>query len=93
MRDVMKKSLILVAIAATAATTPAFARRGADDPAGHIRQGRGADDVVPEVRQARGADDKTTEVRQSRGADDAAGDDRGRGRGRGRGGDDAPGHD
>ena len=38
----------------------AFARRGADDPAGHVRQGRGADDTTPEVRGGNGADDPAT---------------------------------
>jgi len=35
------------------------ARRGADDPAGHIRQGRGADDPAGHAR--RGADDHHAE--------------------------------
>lgn len=35
----------------------AFARRGADDAADHVRQGRGADDPVGDVRRGRGADD------------------------------------
>ena len=56
-------------------------RRGADDPAGHVRRGRGADDPAGDDRGRR---------RRGRGADDRAGDDHGR---RGRGADDPAGHD
>lgn len=92
MRNSLKISLLAVAATATLAATPGFARQGADDPAGHVRQGRGADDAAGDVRRGRGADDAAGDVRQSRGADDAgkAADDRGRGQGRGR--DDAAGH-
>lgn len=85
------------------------ARRGADDPAGHVRQCRGCDDEPGDDRRSRGADDTSVKdrgdklertqddsaARQSRRSDDAtaADDKRGRGRGRGRGGDDAPGDD
>ncbi len=77
----------LVSCAATFALagTPAQARRGADDPAGHVRHCRGCDDSPGHVRGGRGARgrDATAENRgrgQSRG--------RGRERGRGRGHDD-----
>ncbi|MBJ7471565.1 MAG: hypothetical protein JHD16_09705, partial [Solirubrobacteraceae bacterium] len=33
------------------AASPADARRGADDPAGHVRQGRGADDPAGHTRR------------------------------------------
>lgn len=36
--------------------TAAFARKGADDPAGHVRQGRGADDGVGHKRRCRGCE-------------------------------------
>ena len=45
----MKKFILALTLAATAAslaTAPAFARHGADDPAGHVRGGHGADDPV-----------------------------------------------
>ena len=63
----------------------AYARRGADDAAGHKRQGRGADDakghatitmqdeVIQEARRGRGADDAPGHKRQGRGADDGVG--------------------
>jgi hypothetical protein len=35
----------------------AFARQGADDPAGHVRHGHGADDPAGHVRHGHGADD------------------------------------
>lgn len=38
-------------------TAKAFARNGADDGAGHVRQGRGADDGAGHARQGRGRDD------------------------------------
>ncbi len=59
--------------------TKAFARRGADDPAGHVRGGG----------KGRGKDDPAGHVRGGKGKDDPAGDDRG---GRGRGKDDGPNH-
>lgn len=62
------------------------ARRAADDPAGHVRQGRGADDAAGAVRQGRGADDPAGAARQGRGADNPPGDVR-----RGRGADNPPG--
>lgn len=64
---------ILLAIGVSAITTPAMARGGADDPAGHVRQGRGADDPAGHVRQGRGADDPAGHIRQGRGADDPIG--------------------
>ncbi len=74
--------------------------RGADDPAGHVRQCRGCDDPPGHVRQCRGCDDPPGDDRggrRNRGGDDGVttpddngGQGRGRGRGRGRGGDDAP---
>jgi hypothetical protein len=39
---------------AVAAPTVAFARHGADDPAGHVRHGRGADDGVRHARHGAG---------------------------------------
>ncbi|MGC1470545.1 MAG: hypothetical protein WA793_14310, partial [Sphingorhabdus sp.] len=56
--------------AATLTAGSAMARRGADDPAGHVRQCRGCDDAPGDVRQGRGADDPVGHVRQGRGADD-----------------------
>jgi hypothetical protein len=62
--------------------TEAFARRGADDGAGHQRQGRGADDPaghtsiqtedtgVQVARRGRGADDGAGHQRRCRGCDD-----------------------
>ncbi|MEY2569099.1 MAG: hypothetical protein QOE35_3628 [Actinomycetota bacterium] len=47
--------LTVIAIGGTSGT--AFARQGADDPAGHVRHGRGADDPAGHVRHGRGADD------------------------------------
>lgn len=91
MRNSTRIALALSALAATVTLAqPAAARRGADDPAGHVRQCRGCDDPPGHIRQARGADDPAGHVRRGRGADDAPGDDRGRGRGRGT--DDGPGH-
>lgn len=91
MRKTLKISLLAgFAAAQLLAGSAAFARRGADDPAGHVRQCRGCDDAPGDVRQGRGADDPAGHVRQGRGADDPAGDDSGRGRGRGT--DDGPNH-
>ena len=65
----------------------ALARRGADDPAGHVRQGRGADDPLGDVRQGGGADDPAThDVADDKG--DATG-----GSGGGNGADDPATHD
>ncbi len=81
------KTAILASATALAALTisPAFARQGADDPAGHVRQARGADDAIGHVRQedrsASRSANSATDVRQSRGADDAPGHIR-QGRGR-----------
>jgi hypothetical protein len=47
----------LLALGVLMSTTITMARQGADDPAGHVRQGRGADDPAGHVRQGRGADD------------------------------------
>ena len=84
--------------ASPAASLIGFARRGADDPAGHVRgvdpmghARRGADDPAGHVRG--GADDVVGN-RRGRGADDAAGHVRGVdpvGHAR-RGADDAAGH-
>ncbi len=50
----MKKILIAALISTVAAVAipggAAFAKRAADDPAGHVRQGRGADDATGHVR-------------------------------------------
>jgi hypothetical protein len=72
----MNKLLLamLLAIGVSTISTPAMARRGADDPAGHVRQARGLDDPAGHVRQARGLDDPAGHVRQARGLDDPAGD-------------------
>lgn len=91
----MNKLLLTVLLAAgvAAVSTPTFARRGADDPAGHVRQCRGCDDPAGHVRgggRGRGADDPAGHVRQGRGADDPVG--HVRGGGRGRGADDPVGH-
>ncbi len=82
----MKLTLTALALGLTVAastsflSTDAFARRGADDPAGHVRGGQGADDPAGHVRRGRGADDP-------------AGDDRGgRKGGKGRGADDGANH-
>lgn len=89
MRSMIKNSLVTAAIVATLATSgAAVARRGADDPADHVRQCRGCDDAPGDVRRGRGADDAPGDVRRGRGVDDAPGDVR-----RGRGADDAPGND
>lgn len=55
----MNKILLamLVSVGVMMATAPAMARQGADDPAGHVRQGRGADDPAGHIRQCRGCDD------------------------------------
>lgn len=87
MTKLLKWGVCAAAICATAFTaSSAMARRGADDPAGHVRQCRGCDDAPGDVRQGRGADDP---------ADHDANDDRGGDRpgGRGRGADDAADHD
>lgn len=78
----------------------AFARKGADDPAGHVRQGRGADDRPGDDRggRAKGSDDKGGKSRGDDHGSRSGGDDHGgRGRGgeggKGRGGhDDGAGH-
>jgi hypothetical protein len=56
----IKKTLLALIITGTAVggmAAPAFARQGADDPAGHVRHGRGADDPAGHVRHGHGADD------------------------------------
>lgn len=75
----MKKTIAVFAAAMTLtalSTDLAFARRGADDPAGHIRQGRGRDDGVGHtwlqtkpflLLARRGADDPVGHTRQNRG--------------------------
>lgn len=89
----MKRHLDAAAIAAAAlccfAFSPAEARRGADDPAGHERQCRGCDDAAGHAAEAgddrggkaRGADDRGVDDRggRGRGADDRGVNDRGRG--------------
>jgi hypothetical protein len=66
--------------------TDAFARRGADDGAGHQRQGRGADDPAGHA-SIKVNDDTLIIARRGRGADDGAGHQR-----RCRGCDDGPNH-
>jgi hypothetical protein len=101
-RTTMKFTLTSIALgftiltAAALSTTPSFARQGADDPAGHVRQGRGADDGAGHVRRCRGCDDLLNTDGRGRSGDDhgrgRGGDDNGKG-GKGRGGnDDGPGH-
>lgn len=78
----MKMFAFALLATATLIATPAFARHGADDPAGHVRQGRGADDGAGHTsimklddlqmiaRRGRGADDGAGHTRQCRGCDD-----------------------
>ncbi len=97
----MNKLLLaaMLALGITIVSTPAMARRGADDNVpGNVHQCRGCDDGPGDDRggdrpRGRGADDPADHVRGGHGADDPAGDDRGRGRGRGRGADDGPNHE
>jgi hypothetical protein len=64
-------ALILAgATAMTALSAPALARRGADDPVGHVRHGRGADDAAGDDRRGRGADDAAGDDHGGHGADD-----------------------
>jgi hypothetical protein len=80
------KSILLVGVAAMLATSvsPAFARQGADDPAGHVRREDRQADRATEVRSSSVADRSTSareteakDVRRARGADDAPGHVRG----------------
>ena len=67
-----------ISVLASLAIAPvAVARRGADDPVGHVRQCRGCDDAPGHIRQGRGADDALGDQRRGRGRDEAPGDDRG----------------
>lgn len=50
----------------------AFARRGADDPAGHVRQGRGADDPVGHDAADDRGGARAERARGRNGADDPA---------------------
>ncbi|MFT3988784.1 hypothetical protein [Aestuariivirga sp.] len=52
-------AMIALAVMAALPASSAFAKRGADDPAGHQRHGRGADDAAGHVRHGHGADDAT----------------------------------
>ena len=77
-------STFAVALAATAlVSTPALARHGADDPAGHVSGGGGKDDGPGHTFLIK---DNGLKVARH-GADDPAGDDRG-----GHGNDDGPNH-
>lgn len=80
---------IAIDFAATGVTvkeTKAFARKGADDPAGHVRQGRGRDDTK--------ADDKGgTRAAKGKSSDDKGGDDKGGSSGKNKGGKGRGGHD
>jgi hypothetical protein len=76
----MNKKLIgmaaVAALVAASLSTGAMARRGADDPAGHVRgEGAGHTSLVKkniELQMARrGADDPAGHQRQCRGCDDA----------------------
>lgn len=87
MKTMLKAALAAAAAFAALSILPAEARRGADDPAGHVRQCRGCDDGAakaqrePEAR-GRAAENEAADDRgRGRGADDRGGDDRG-GRGR-----------
>jgi hypothetical protein len=81
MTKVLKSITTIAGLALATATivSPAMARQGADDPAGHIRQARGLDDPAGQVRQASSATDRSvsrsTDVRSTarQGADDPAG--------------------
>jgi hypothetical protein len=61
MRKTLKISLLAgFAAAQLLAGSAAFARRGADDPVGHVRHGRGADDLAGDDSdrgRGRGTDD------------------------------------
>ncbi len=73
MTKLLKLGVCAAALCATAFTaSSAMARRGADDPAGHVRQCRGCDDAPGDVRRGRGADDPVGHVRGGNGADDPA---------------------
>lgn len=91
-------STLMIAVVALAAfggtASVATAKHGADDPAGHVRQGRGADDAVGHVRHSGTDDSKARSARRGhrrsrhgRGADDRAGHVR-----HGHGADDGPNH-
>jgi hypothetical protein len=54
-KQIIAGALVAAAVIVGAAGT-ASAQRGADDPAGHVRQSRGADDPAGHVRHGRGAD-------------------------------------
>lgn len=86
----MKKLIAVLALSFAAATiSPALAKHGADDPAGHVRGGHGKDDPAGHGRIEQGK----MIIIAKHGADDPAGDDRGGRRGgKGRGADDAPNH-
>jgi hypothetical protein len=61
----------LIGLATIGATSEvAWARQGADDPAGHVRHGGGADDAAGHQRHGRGADDAAGHQRHGGGADD-----------------------
>ena len=62
---------LLLAIGITLFAMPAVARKGADDPAGHMRQCRGCDDVAGHMRQERNADN-TSHISDDNAADDTA---------------------
>lgn len=73
MTKLLKLGVCAAAICVTAfSASGAMARRGADDPAGHVRQCRGCDDAPGHMRQGRGADDPVGHVRGGNGADDPA---------------------
>ena len=56
--------LAVTTLAAFAIAPNAFARQGADDPAGHVRQESRQADRATEVRQEDRRADRATEVRQ-----------------------------
>ena len=88
----MKKLIAVLAISvAVASISPAFAKHGADDPAGDDRggKGRGKDDPAGHAL----IDTGSIIIIAKNGADDPAGNDRGGRRGgKGRSADDAPNH-
>ncbi len=57
MKKIFAVLMLTLSVASLAVTTDAMARRGADDPAGHVRGGHGADDPAGDDRGGHGADD------------------------------------
>jgi hypothetical protein len=93
----MKIQLLTVLVAATMLSAPAFARRGADDPAGHIR-GEGAGhasintgvELMQVARRGRHSHTESNHDQNDNGNDDGAGHDSNDDNGNGN--DDGPNH-